>query len=182
MIQVLSTVFRRYPFEQKRMILAVLVGVVGVGLGAQFVVTADLAAIHRNAALFLEQSRKEKSLAEVAGYQTQVESHRTELTPRREADWMMEAVRGAVTASGLSLVSVSPQNPEKDENFEKLSLSVEAEGGYHQVGHFIEVLENHKPFIFLTHLRLEKGAAPEGRRIRVFAIFSAYREIVAGAQ
>ncbi len=178
LIQIIMTVYRRYPFEQKRLILAGAIGLLGLGIGIRGVVLGDLAAIHKDKALSALAGKTREAVMLAAASQAQVRSYQDRLSTSRQTDWMMQTVQRAAADTAISLVSVSPQGAEKDDDFEKNSLLVEADGGYHQVGAFVEKIENHKPWIFVSHLRLEKPAASAAdKRLKVYMLLTAYREI-----
>ena len=175
MIRILVEVFKRYSFAQKRVILIVLTGVVGSALGLRLFIFGDIGEIKKNKRLVSEAVKRKTALSRAEAALAQMRSRRDLLAASRNPDWMMRAVYKAAAESGLSVTSISPQNLEKSQDFEKISLIVEAEGGYHQVGKFMEFIENQKPWIFLSQLRLEKlpGA---GRQLKFTSVLSAYHE------
>ncbi len=183
MKEMILEAFNRYPLQQRKMILAVLTALVLSGLMARFLILPDTAAVKKNRLLIAEAQSRWKTMEEIIPFEAQVNSYRASLSPSKEPDWMMKKVQEAASQSGLNLVSVSPQNPEKEDSFERLPLSVEAQGGYHQVGKFLELIENSKPSILLGQLRMEKfGINTTVQKLRINMVLYAYYEIKGSVQ
>ncbi len=178
MIRILLEVFKRYNFAQKRIILFLLIGVIGPALALRLFISGDLKEIKKNKKMTAEALKRKAALLQATTAQAQMQGYQELLAVSKNPDWMMQAVHKAAAESGLSVVSLSPQNSEKIDDFEKISLLVEAEGGYDQVGKFVEHLENYEPWIFLNQLRLERlSAAGAGRRLKLSSVLAAYHEV-----
>ena len=178
MIHILLEIFKKYTFQQKQILLIFCVALVVSGLGMRLFIMGDLASIQKNKVFLAKAISRNTVLTQTVSLSAETEKYRGALSGSKEASWMMEAVHRAAAETGLSVVSVAPQNAEKSDLFEKISLMVEGDGEYHRVGRFLELIENNKPWLFLDHLRLEKPASPGvSRRLKVYLILSAYHEI-----
>ncbi len=183
MIHILLEIFKKYTFQQKRILLVLAVGLAVSGLGMRSFVSGDLAAIQKNKTLLAKAVQRNAALTQTVFLATVAQKYQEALSRSRENSWMMEAVHRSASEAGFSVLSVSPQNSEKKDVFEKMSLSVEGDGSYKQIGKFVELMENHNPWIFLDTLRLEKATPPGfSRRLKAYLILSAYHEPSGGVK
>ena len=178
MIHMLLEIFKSYPYTQKRLIVGLLLVLLVGGMGIRTIIASDMKNLKNQKALYSDVVKRDKELSQAAPLQTQIAAYSNQLSKTKEPDWMIQTVQKAAGDAGLSLVAVTPQDFIKEGDFEKLFLSVEGDGSYHQVGKFMEVIENHTPFIFLSQMRLEKNviAGKTADHLRIFLVLNAYHE------
>lgn len=86
---------------------------------------------------------------------------------------LVESLNQMAKESGLKLTSVSPLDPVRDENYEKLPLRLEAEGGYHELGRFISKVESSAKLIKVSEATIQKN---EGI-LKILIVLSVFRTV-----
>lgn len=119
--------------------------------------------------------KKETLLREISNLKHRFGSVESNLAKNKNADWLIEEVSRLAASSGLALWSAVPQVPQDATGFQKISLLIEAAGNYHELGLFIEKIENHRPLIKIQNLRAaDKGDPNSTDRLQLSISLAAY--------
>ena len=92
--------------------------------------------------------------ADVATLLTSVEQYRKRLPREPSPSWI---VHEAVTLShqaGVQLATISQAAAQPYEQFTRLSVDIHFRASYHQLGSFLDAIENASSFLFVDHLEI----------------------------
>lgn len=160
--------------KEKLWAMAGAIFLVDVFLGWQFLLTRDLQMIRSAETRIRTGQKKQAVFSEIAAAENQLKKYHAFLSESSEVEWLIETVNQLVSDTGLVLVSASPQPLKTGANYYRISLSLEAAGGFHSLGKFLEKIENNSPFIKVYDLRLERGQAIAGQQnLRATLLLSA---------
>lgn len=127
-------------------------------LGWKIFLRADIRAFQNVKKESANYAEKQAVLKEIADLENKLRAYEPLLSKTQQADWLIEAVSRLAAEAGLSLVSATPQNfLGGDTEFPKINVSVEAGGGYHDLGRFAEKIENYRPLIKIVNLRVSRS-------------------------
>lgn len=101
------------------------------------------------------QKEKRDMLQTAAALDSRLKKQGDIFASSRSAGWIMAAVKSGADASGVKLVSVTPQNPERQGRFWKIPVLIEAECGYHELGRFAANLESLPKLVKIDRVRAE---------------------------
>ena len=89
------------------------------------------------------QSDKKKTEAfqQIAGFETRLKKYDALLSRSLEVDRLMQTVNRLGAESGLSLLSATPQPVIEGPDCQIAALAIEAGGGFHALGKFVEKIE-----------------------------------------
>lgn len=150
--------FRTLNLESKKAVLTAAIFLVFFALGWKIFIRADIRAFGNVKTEIANYAEKQAALKEIADLENRLRSYEPLLSKTRQADWIIETVSRLAAETGLSLVSATPQNfLGENTEFQKISLSVEAGGGYHNLGRFVEKIENYRPLIKIVNLRVSRA-------------------------
>ena len=134
-----------------------------------------LEAEKRNAA------EKEAVLRNIAYSEKKLSAYDEALSSTKELTWLIEASNRMASESSLMLVSAAPVGDEARGDYKKITLRVEARGGYHELGDFVSRVENSTRFIKISSCHLElpqdandiKGGLKISMSLSVFSVAKA---------
>ena len=133
--------FKALSLQNKKNVVGAVVFLVVAFLGWKFVLEPDLKSIDVAKKITSENVRKEASLQEIEAIEKKLKTFEPLLSTTRQSDWLIEAVNRMAAESGLTLLSASPQPLPGDADFTRIALTIEAGGGYHNLGRFIEKID-----------------------------------------
>ncbi len=77
--------------------------------------------------------------------------------PRNNAiDWLMDQILQDAEVCKIKILSITPQPLKEYPPFNVVSVEVNVEGGYHQIGSLIEKIENGDKFIWIDRILLSR--------------------------
>lgn len=154
--------FKALNWVQKKGIVAAAAGLAVFFLGWKILVKNDIRTLKALRQAAAENAPKQAVVDETGVLEKKLKDHTAFLSTNRQADWLIDTVNTYASESGLSLLAVAPQTArEGNGDYGKIVLTLEADGTYHELGHFVEKIENQKPLIkinFLRILRVEERA------------------------
>lgn len=151
--------------DQKCWALAGLVFMALFVVGWKVFIGPDMAALKTMRLQTADARSTRSALDELTTLKAGLDQYRGDLSPGAEPDWLIDVANRLAGEAGITLLSVSPQSASlaqaKGFLYQPVSLTLEAEGGYHKIGRFVEKLENHRPMIRLQslHMNLQKNSA-----------------------
>ena len=146
--------FRALNPQSKKTIVACAAVSVVLFLGWKGLVQKDLQTLKSLKQAVSENTQKSAKFEDNAALKKKLNHYEAFLSKNRQVDWLIETVNRLAAESGLALLSASPQATREDSDYPKLVLLVEAEGGYHELGRFVEKLENNRPLVLINSLRV----------------------------
>lgn len=84
---------------------------------------------------------------ELAALLLQVDTYHKRLPPSPDPSWLVREVVALGRTAGIDLTLISQQDPQPIEQYTRLSISVQFQTTYHQLGKFLDILERAEPFI-----------------------------------
>jgi type IV pilus assembly protein PilO len=125
--------------------------------------TAERAALQKE----LAESRRivadlEKFRREIAELEQQIEVAKEKLPTDKDIPPLYRAMSDAAFQSGLGVALFQPREPKVNEYFLEIPITVNVEGGYHQVGEFFERVTGLQRVVSVVEWRLsgtQKGEA-----------------------
>lgn len=159
--------FKALSFEQKKKIAMLAAGLMVLFVGWKFLVEKDIRTLKELKQAVSENAPKQAVVDETAFLEKKLKNQSELLCKTSQADWLIDTVNTFAADSGLTLLSVVPQAPrEWDGDYAKIVLTLEAGGTYHELGHFVEKVENHKPLIKLNLLRVLRTEKSGGKDLK----------------
>ena len=174
--------FKALSLQNKKIILGTIVFLATVFLGWKFLLEPDLKSIDVAKKISSENVRKGTVLQEIAAMEKKLKTFEPLLSGAQQSDWLIEAVNRMAAESGLTLLSASPQPPSKDADFTRIALTIEASGGYHNLGRFIEKIENYRPLIKVSNLRILRSERRDPGNLKITLSVNSYYLPKGGAQ
>ncbi len=99
--------------------------------------------------------KKEAVLRNITYSEKKLSAYDEALSSTKEITWLIEALNRMASESSLTLVSAAPAGDENRGDYKKITLQIEARGGYHALGDFVSRVENSTRFIKISSCHLE---------------------------
>ena len=163
--------------DTKKQHILMAVGIITVGLlvGVFVVVKPELNRGERLRSEVAVGREKQLLVSDILRFHRLLRSYEPLLSKSPESDWHMEAVNRMAGEAGLILTSAAPQPVATKDVFQKMSLQIEAIGGYHNLGRFAERLENYRPLIKIDSFKIERQRKEEDQKsLKIVLFVSSY--------
>lgn len=124
---------------------------------------------------------KKKVAAEnLASLERQYTQYEKALSSSKLTSWLIDEIGRMAAECNVTLVSAAPGGDSTFADFHKITLRVEANGGYHEFGDFVSRIENSDRFIKVSDCNIEKlsGAADGKVTLRISMTISIFAESV----
>ncbi len=106
----------------------------------------------------LEKERATQGLREkLAGSYQELEGLRKKLAPEPSTEWLLREVTKHAEEEHIQLQSISPQDHRKLRDAIQLSVTLQLNASYLQLGKFLNRLESVTPYIWVEDLRITRG-------------------------
>ncbi len=102
----------------------------------------------------IEQRQTQELREQVARSLEELERLEQQLPREPETEALVREISKLAEEAGVQLTSIIPQSPKPLRGFTHLSVQLQVVTSYHELGKFISVLENAKPFINIDELGL----------------------------
>lgn len=84
--------------------------------------------------------------------------------------WLMEGISSITGKEEIEIISIQPQPIKSSEFYREVSIALELEGSYHQIGRMVEAIDNSEYFLQVKKLKLKpKKLQAEGKETQVKA-------------
>ena len=125
------------------------------------------------------ETRKSEILRRIVELEGKIGGYRTSLLEKRDAAPLIDAVNRLAEESTLTLISVTPQPPQKQGQYDRLPIEVELQCTYHQLGGFLSRIESSKRFLRVDSVKMEERRDPNNTApgLLVTLILSGYYHI-----
>ncbi len=130
----------------------IVIGMVaGLALGSLVGYNKFYASQQNRVRLIRQQLAQEKTdqqaRKDTADLINQVEQYQAQLPSEPDPSWLVREAMAAGQKAGIDITSISQQNPETGKQATALSVVLQINGTYHQLGRFLDELEHAKHFI-----------------------------------
>ena len=105
--------------------------------------------------------QKKTAVENISALKRRFESYEKSLSPVQQLPWLIEESNRIASESHLTLVSAAPAGDQISEDYKKITLRIEARGGYHELGDFVSRIENLPRFIKISDLHARSTATEE---------------------
>lgn len=167
--------FKALRFDQKKKIAALAAALAVLFLGWKILIEKDIRDLKELKHAASENAPKQAVVDETAHLEKKLKNYSDLLSKVRQADWLIDTVNTYAADSGLTLQSVVPQPSRDGEgDYGKIVLTMEAEGTYHNMGHFVEKIENDRPLIKINVLRILRPEGWSGNGLKFTVTVSAF--------
>ena len=142
--------------------------VVGIGVALVFVIGYHVlyAGQRKHVALIqsqiLQEQADEQALTDVAGLLGQLETYRKRLAPEPDPAWLVRQVVALSQDAGVQLAEITQDTPEPFQDFTRLTIRLQFNASYHQVGRFLDRLEHAPAFIRVDRLEVLRSEGTRG--------------------
>lgn len=126
---------------------------------ARSIYRGQQARIENLKAKIAEEQAKNRILTEIGKRERGLESYQPLMPPERDVEWLRRRITELADESQVKLLSISPRAPEDRGIYVRLSVEVEVECGYHQLGDFLSRLESSKEFVKLDSIDFRREKA-----------------------
>lgn len=93
----------------------------------------------------------------------QIEQYRKRLPPEPEPSWLVQEVVAVGRQLGIELTTIAPDVPQETPQYTRLSVTLQFDATYHELGAFLDAIERSDAFIRVEHFDLasQRDAARE---------------------
>ena len=161
----------------KIVVMTAAIFLLGALAGKHFLIDPDFRTLKDLAGQVTAESHKEEALSRIVDLEKKVKDYDKYFAKADDSSWLIENVNRLAKESGVSLVSMTPQQAETGESFGKLVLRVEARCGYHELGKFASKIESGAYFIKISEVSAQSQAGgPQGsdKKLAVTMALAAY--------
>ena len=88
-----------------------------------------------------EEQANQEAQQQAMALLDQLERARKQLAPEPEPSWLVREVTAIGRSAGMDLTTISPQLPQTYQQFIRLTVSLQFDASYHQLGRFIDEIE-----------------------------------------
>lgn len=140
-------------------------------------------------AMYREEEKKTDVQRDVADREALIEAYQQRLTKTADTDWLIAQTALVATKANVQLTAVSPQRPVTEAaGYTRLSIIIECEITYHQLGELAAALENAQPFVRIDQVEVgqaktdpKRGADPANRRKVTLTLSTIYLPAVSSS-
>ena len=125
-------------------------------IGYNFIYVPQQKQAHLIHAQVAQEEANQRTASEVAVVLREVEQYRQRLHNEADPSWLAREVVDLAEKAGVQLTTITQETPQKLEQFTRLSISVQFNGSYHELGAFLDLLERSNHFVQVDHLLLSR--------------------------
>lgn len=145
----------------------ILGAVVGLALGGMFGYhflyksqQKQVGAIYRQIS---SEQANQGAQKKAAALLQEVQQFKERVSPEADPSWLVQHAATLAREAGVELAAISPENPQSVQSFTRLSVTLSFEAAYHQVGRFLDAIEQSGYFIRVERLTI--GAPKDAKGI-----------------
>ena len=162
--------------RHKIIVMTAAIFLLGALAGKHFFIDPDFRTLKKLAGQLSAENQKEEALKRILDLDKKIKSYDRYFSKTDDVSWLIDNMNRLAIESGVSLVSITPQQAETDENLNKLILRMEARCGYHELGKFFSGIESGARLIKISNVSVQSQAAPQGieKKLTVAMSLTAY--------
>lgn len=154
--------------KNRKLALAVALALAGVWIGNAMIASPIVRQIKMLENDEGEVAKKEPMLRSIVDLENSLEKHKHALAQTKESAQIIEELSSLAFRSGFAVQSIVPEPPSKTgAGFERLSVRMDAEGTYHELGEFVSQIESLKYLakIAKVDMSVQKAGGRSGVKI-----------------
>ena len=144
--------------KHRRLIIMVAPILGGFLLGGNFVVKPGLVKINKVKTDMSGLSQKESAFTHIAAYEQKIDIYKQKLSKEGDKSWLIEQLNAIADKAKFSILSINPDEKKSSsvDYFDRISVKIEAEGNFHQLGEFVSRVESLEQFIKILSIEIDK--------------------------
>ncbi len=113
-----------------------------------------------------KEQADQRAQADVAALVQNIEQYRRRLAPEADASWLVNQVVSLANAAGVQLSRIIPESPRDLGGVTRLGVDLQFTASYHQLGTFLDRIEQAPAFIRVDRVELSNsgGVEPSSQR------------------
>ena len=109
-----------------------------------------------------QEQRTQHAQAEVAALLKQIERLRTHLPQEPDSSWLVKEAVALVQGAGLSVTTITQNPPEHLPYYAHLSISLDINASYHQIGLLLDRIEHSPQFLRVERMTMNPAGGGGG--------------------
>ena len=163
--------------RHKIIVMTALIFLLGALAGKHFFIDQDFKTLKDISVQMTAEKQKEETLKHIQDLDNKIKSYEKYFVNTEDGSWLIENVNRLAKASGVALVSMTPQQAEAGEDIGKFVLRLEARCGFHELGKFVSGIESEARFIKISEVSAQSAMGAEassGKKMTVTMSLTAY--------
>ena len=146
---------------------ALLLGIIMVAMTGLIAYTVVYVPSYRQVQLIQVKEAKEqanqRAQADAVALLKTVEAYRKRLPSERNPSWLVRETLALAQKAGVQIANISQEEPQSFAGFSRLTVSLQFTASYHQLGAFLDQVEQSDRFIRVDRVNVQPaGAKDEG--------------------
>lgn len=121
-----------------------------------------------------QEQASQRSQADVARVLLQVEGYRNRLAPDADPSWLVRELVRLGEQSNIQFTTIDQDPPQPYQKVTRLTVNLQLQASYHQLGTFLDELERSERFIRVDHFSLTPRGDKEGDLASIRLVVSAF--------
>lgn len=163
--------------RHKILVMTAVIFLLGALVGKHFLIDTDLGTLKDLAGQLAAENQKEETLGKLSELDKKIKNYDRYFEKTEDNSWLIENVNRLAVSSGVNLGSITPQQTEMGENFNKLFLRLELRCGYHELGKFLSGIESGPRFIKISEVNAQSlmgGQQSPEKKLNVTVLLTVY--------
>lgn len=163
-----------------------LIGVIGLALtgwiGYHGIYARQQERVHLIQAQVAQEQANQDAQQQVATLLAQIEQYHKRLPPEPDPSWLVREAVAIGQKAGLELTTITKESPQQFQQFTRLAINLHFTATYHQLGTFLDHLEQSDHFIRVEHLAVNGPQEARGPASVELVLSTIYLQpVVSGA-
>ncbi|MFA6321031.1 MAG: type 4a pilus biogenesis protein PilO [Candidatus Omnitrophota bacterium] len=172
--------------KKKVLILGAIVGVGAIYIYLSFILLPQIArvavAYSKADKLNSEAKVAQREISEIEGlkkqvikYRGKIESYESMLPAEQEIPKLLEGLSDMAKSANVKIVAITPiqskQEAQNNQTYQEIPILINAKSGYHELGKFLNNLENADRFMKVIDIRInENKATPKRHDVEILVL------------
>lgn len=145
--------------KNRRLVVILVPLIGGLFAGGVLVVKPGLARIAVIKTELGGLSKKETSFGNIANSEKRLSGYKQKLSGTGDKAWLIEELNSIADKAKFSILSITPDEKKSAGGgyLERISVRIEAEGNYHQLGEFISRVENLEQYVKILTVDIDRN-------------------------
>ncbi|MBI4355473.1 MAG: type 4a pilus biogenesis protein PilO, partial [Candidatus Omnitrophica bacterium] len=146
------------------LILGGLIALATLVLGLQMVVRPGLSRLRENQTLLAEERQKSELVRQLQDQLARMEPWQRRLSSDQMMEWLVSELTRLARESGVRVIAIQSHPVTHAPEATSVSVSLEIESSYHELGRFLSLVESSPPLILVERIEIKAAAAPAAPR------------------
>ena len=147
-----------------RLILGGVVALAALVIGLQMIVRPGLARLREAQALLSEERQKSELVHQLQAQLTRMEPWQRRLSSDQMMEWLVSELTRLAREAGVRVIAIQSRPVTHTPEATSVSVSVEIESSYHELGRFLSLVESSPPLILVERIEIQAATAPASPR------------------